>query len=100
MTTSIYTYTRHPGGPEFEDRTLALELFTGKGRSRAYPTTDELLAFGHKVCGVSRPQAAIDRIAAAMREVLAQARGDARIAPALLESMSRAWQPGLAHARV
>lgn len=99
VTTSIYTYTRYPGGPELEDRTLALKLFSGKGRSRAYPTTDELLAFGHKVCGVARPQPVIDRIAAAMREVLAQARSDARIAPALLESMARAWRPGLAHAR-
>ena len=38
VTTSIYTYTRYPGGPELEDRTLALKLLVGKGRTRAYPT--------------------------------------------------------------
>jgi serine/threonine-protein kinase HipA len=98
VTTSIYTYTRYPGGPELEDRTLALKLLVGKGRTRAYPTTQELLAFGHKVCGVTKPQAVIDRIAAAMHDTMVQARGDSRIPHDLRESMARAWETGMAHA--
>ena len=38
VTTSIYRYTRYEGGPELEDRTLALKLFAGKHGSKAYPT--------------------------------------------------------------
>jgi serine/threonine-protein kinase HipA len=98
VTTSIYTYSRYPGGPELEDRTLALKLFVGKGRTRAYPTTPELLAFGKTICGVAKPQPVVDRIAAAMHDALEHARGDARIPGALRESMARAWQPGLAYA--
>ena len=37
VTTSIYKYTRYGGGPEVEDRTLALKLFKGKNESRTYP---------------------------------------------------------------
>ncbi len=98
VTTSIYTYTRYPGGPELEDRTLALKLFAGKNGSRAYPTTDELLAFGRKVCGVTRPQVVIDRIAAAMYDTLAAARGDARIARDLHGKLEQTWDVGMAHA--
>lgn len=98
VTTSIYKYTRYAGGPELEDRTLALKLFAGKGQGRAYPGTAELLRFGQRICGVSQPQAVLDRIAAAMRATLAEARGDDRIAKPLLASMAEAWQPGLGHA--
>ena len=43
VTTSIYPYARYPGGPELEDRTLALKFFAGRHGSRAYPSTGELL---------------------------------------------------------
>ena len=39
VTTSIYTYARSPAAPSLEDRTLALKLFAGKGRTKAHPTT-------------------------------------------------------------
>ena len=44
VTTAIYRYTQYAGGPELEDRTLALKLFAGKHATKAYPTTEELLA--------------------------------------------------------
>ena len=53
VTTSIYAYTRYPGGPELEDRTLALKLFAGKHSTKTYPTTKVLHDFGRRVGGVS-----------------------------------------------
>lgn len=98
VTTSIYRYTRWAGGPELEDRTLALKLFAGRHQSRAYPTTDELLRFGREVCEVARPAEVIERLADAMAGMLRQARTDTRIPPGLLSRMEDAWQAGLAHA--
>ncbi|MDB5861791.1 MAG: hipA1 [Ramlibacter sp.] len=98
VTTSVYRYTRYEGGPELEDRTLALKLFAGKHHTRAYPETGELLAFGRKVCEVSQPAEVLRRIAAAMDEVLAEARGDGRIPGELLGKMASAWADGMAHA--
>lgn len=49
VTTAVYTYTRYPGGPELEDRTLALKLLAGRNRTKAYPTRDELLEFGRRI---------------------------------------------------
>lgn len=46
VTTSIYRYRRYDGGPELEDRTLALKLFAGRHQTRAYPATEELIRFG------------------------------------------------------
>jgi serine/threonine-protein kinase HipA len=40
VTTSIYKYTQYQDGPELEDRTLALKLFSGKHQTKAYPTPD------------------------------------------------------------
>lgn len=95
VTTSIYKYTRYPGGPELEDRTLALKVFAGKGQSKAYPTTDELLHFGQRVCGVRQPREVLQRIAAAMRSALAAAGRDERIPKSLRTAMSEAWTSGL-----
>jgi serine/threonine-protein kinase HipA len=50
VTTSIYRYRRYDGGPELEDRTLALKLFAGRHQTKAYPTTEELIHFGRKIC--------------------------------------------------
>lgn len=98
VTTSIYRYER-PGGFEDVDRTLALKWRAGKRGSKAYPGTDELLAFGREVCGVARPEPVIERIADSMAETLADARHDARIPASLLASMAEQWALGMAHAR-
>ncbi len=99
VTTAIYRYTRYEGGPELEDRTLALKLFAGKGHTRAYPTTEELLQFGSKVCGVAKPALVLERIAEGMRKALHQARGDQRIPKDLLAKMRDTWADGMIHAR-
>jgi len=98
VTTSIYHYTQYAGGPPLEDRTLALKLFAGKGRTRTYPTTEELLVFGEKVCGVRDPKQFLQRIADGMGEAMAEAETDTRISPALLAKMRDAWVPGMAYA--
>ena len=97
VTTTIYRYTRYAGGPELEDRTLALKLFAGRHQSRAYPTTDELVAFGRRVCEVSDPGEVLQRIAVAMDDVLRKAARDARIPKELLRQMRVAWREGMAH---
>lgn len=99
VTTSIYKYTKYPGGPELEDHTLALKLLAGKHQTRAYPTPDELLDFGRRICGVSQPAQMIAKIAQGMRETLEQARQDDRVPAPLLAQMQTAWESGLAYAR-
>jgi serine/threonine-protein kinase HipA len=99
VTTAIYRYTQSPGGPELEDRTLALKLFAGRHRTKSYPTTDELVEFGRRVCGVTQPALVLGRIADAMGRTLEDAKQDARVPPALLASMALAWEQGLAYAR-
>lgn len=99
VTTSIYKYTQSPGGPELEDRTLALKLFAGKHQTKAYPTTEELVDFGRRVCGAAQPADVIARIADAMGKTLDEAKGDARVTAALWEQMAQAWEEGRAHAR-
>jgi serine/threonine-protein kinase HipA len=98
VTTAIYRYTRYEGGPELEDRTLALKLFAGKGHTKAYPTTEELLLFGSKVCGVAKPALVLARIAEGMRKTLYQAGSDQRIPKGLLEKMRDTWADGMTYA--
>lgn len=100
VTTTLYRYTQSPGGPELEDRTLALKLFAGKHQTKAYPATDELEDFGRRVCGVAQPAAVLSRIAEAMRKTLTEAKGDSRIPPVLLDKIAQAWEGGLAYARI
>lgn len=97
VTTTVYTYER-PGGFEDIDRTLALKWRHGRHSSRAYPTTDALVRFGREVCGVAQPRQVIERIADAMAETLAEARGDGRITAGLLEKIGPQWADGQAHA--
>ncbi|MDP2795783.1 MAG: type II toxin-antitoxin system HipA family toxin [Sulfurisoma sp.] len=99
VTTAIYRYTRYDGGPELEDRTLALRLFR-KSHSKAYPLPDELLHFGRAVCGVEHAGVALQRIAQAMSEVLKHARKDERIPRQTLEEMRGVWENGLAYGLV
>jgi serine/threonine-protein kinase HipA len=94
VTTSIYTYTRYAGGPELEDRTLALKLFAGKHHTKAYPTKEELENFGHRVCGVTKPARTLERIAQAMHSTMDKAKGDPRVPKALQEQMALAWEAG------
>ena len=98
VTTVIYRYQRYQGGPDLEDRTMALKLFAGKGQTRTYPLTPELLRFGREVCGVARPETVLSRIAQGMASVLADATTDTRIPPATLASMREAWATGMDHA--
>lgn len=95
VTTSIYKYTQYPGGPELEDHTLALKLWAGKHQTKTYPTTEELLEFGRRICGVPRPAAVLERIAEGMRKTLDDAKSDARVKPALWRQMAQAWELGL-----
>ena len=97
VTTSIYRYTQYPGGPELEDRTLALKLFAGRRETKAYPTKESLMEFGHRICGVAHPEQVLQKIAAAMHETLQAAKGDDRVPPSLLGSMREAWSIGMAH---
>jgi serine/threonine-protein kinase HipA len=99
VTTTIYRYTRYEGGPELEDKTMALKLLRGRHQSRAYPTSEALMAFGRRLCGVAKPEAMVQNIAQAMSETLAQAKHDERIPPPLRSAISTAWEAGLEHAR-
>lgn len=98
VTTSIYRYTQYQGGPELEDRTLALKLFAGRHQTKAYPTTDELLDFGRRVCGVSQPARIVAAIAQAMQQTLDDAKGDDRVPAALRSQMGEAWAQGMRYA--
>lgn len=97
VTTSIYRDTRYEGGPELEDRTLALKLFAGRHETRAYPTTEELLRFGSAICGVAKPAFVLARISDAMTRTLNEAAGDYRIPKELLSAMTAAWHGGIAY---
>ena len=99
VTTALYRYTRYEGGPELEDRTLALKLFAGKGQTKAYPTTEELLHFGSRICGVAKPERVLTRIAEGMQKALRAASGDPRIPKDLLQKMRDLWTDGMAYAR-
>jgi serine/threonine-protein kinase HipA len=99
VTTSIYTYTQYAGGPELEDRTLALKLFAGKHHTKAYPTKEKLEDFGRRVCGVSQPAHALERIAQAMHNTMEKAKGDPRVPQALRTQMARAWESGYGYVK-
>lgn len=98
VTTAVYPYTRFEGDFEQTDRTMALKLFYGKGHTKAYPTTEELIRFGTEVCRVVRPGPVLQRIATAMQETLVEAKGDSRIPAALLANMTSFWEVGMAYA--
>jgi serine/threonine-protein kinase HipA len=99
VTTSIYRYQQYVGGPDLEDRSLALKLFAGRGQTKAYPTTPELLRFGRDICGVNRPEHVLRRIAEAMAETLREAVSDERIPNALVADMRAVWEGGMMHGR-
>ena len=99
VTTRIYRYQRSPGGPELEDHTLALRLWSGKTqRSKAYPLAEELQRFGREVCGVRDPQTPLERIAAVMVDTLRVAGSDPRIPAGLLALLRPVWENGIRYA--
>ncbi|MDR2241126.1 MAG: type II toxin-antitoxin system HipA family toxin [Zoogloeaceae bacterium] len=95
VTTAIYRYARYSGGPTLEDRTMALKLFSGKHQTRTYPTEDELLTFGSKVCEVSNPREVLQRIRGGMREAMQEARRDERIPGTLREEIGKVWDEAM-----
>lgn len=97
LTTSIYRYERISGGADLEDKTLALKLHRGD-RTKAYPVTADLLRFARDVCGVTRPQEVLERLADSMSATLMEARHDERIPKDLLPQMAEAWGTGLQYA--
>ena len=99
VTTSIYTYTQYAGGPELQDRTLALKLFAGKNQTRAYPSKKELEDFGQRVCGVSQAARTLERIAQAMQDTMKKTTGDTRVPDALRTKMAEAWEWGYGYAK-
>ena len=99
VTTSIYKYTQSPGGPQLEDRTLALKLFSGKHQTKAYPTTDQLVDFGRRICGVAQPAHVLERIAQAMHLTIEEAKEDSRVPKELWVQMNQAWTSGYTYAK-
>ena len=71
-----------------------MKLFSGEHQTKAYPTHDELCDFGRRICGVSQPALVLQKIAQAMRDTLAIAKGDPRIPAPLLTKMQAAWELG------
>ena len=67
-------------------------------RDRAYPTREELIDFGRRVCGVSQPARTLQAIAEAMRVTLEAAQNDDRVPAELLAKMRPVWVEGLAYA--
>ena len=100
VTTSIYRYTQYAGGPELEDRTLALKLFAGRHQTRAYPSVKDLIDFGARICLVSKPMRVLERIADAMSDTLHAAHTDERVPQALLTQMKDAWGIGMTKTRL
>lgn len=76
---------------------MALKLFAGKGHTRTYPTTPELLRFGKDVRRVAAPHSVLARIAQAMDQTLAEARTDERIPPVTRAAMAETWAGGLSY---
>ena len=99
VTTSIYRYSRYEGGLAFEDRTMALKLFSGKRETKTYPVTEELMRFGKEVCGVARPGEILSAIGQAMSETLVTAGKDVRVPPSMLADLARTWAGGQDYAR-
>ena len=99
VTTSIYTYTQYAGGPELQDRTLALKLFAGKNQTRAYPSKKELEDFGQRVCGITQPARTLERMAQAMHDTMKKTAGDERVPEFLRTKMAEAWEWGYGYVK-
>lgn len=96
VTTAIYKYQTVIGAEPQEDHTLALKLFKG-AKSKRYPVLDDLLRFGSRVCGVTRPIEVLQRIGTGMTQAMTEAKNDPRIPVALREQMADKWARGWAY---
>jgi serine/threonine-protein kinase HipA len=92
VTTVVYPQPDPRGGMAFFDRSMALRLFR-RDRHRRYPGRPALLEFGRKVCGLARPELAIERIAEAVRDTMGEAL--ARVPEPLRSAMAEAWRDGI-----
>ena len=64
-----------------------------------YATTEELVDFGRRICGVAQPTRVLARIAQAMTKTMAEAKRDSRVPKELWAQMNQAWTTGYAYAR-
>jgi serine/threonine-protein kinase HipA len=92
VTTVVYPQSDPRGGMAFFDRSMALRLFR-RDRHRRYPGRPALLEFGRKVCGLARPELAIERIAEAVSDTLGE--DLARVPEPLRSAMAEAWRDGI-----
>lgn len=94
VTTTIYPYERGDG-VRVTDRTMALKLHRGKGK-KAYPSREELLHFGARVCMVRDPALVIERVRASMVDVITQYAGDERLPADMVQSLRQEWMASVA----
>jgi serine/threonine-protein kinase HipA len=94
LTTTIYPYERS-NGALITDRTMALKLFR-RGGNRSYPSRESLEAFGRDVCFTRDPGSAIERIRAAMVDVMAQHKGDERLPEPMRAGLMTEWIDSIA----
>ena len=87
VTTTVYSIPHPKTGATKVDRTLALNL----NKTKSYPMTEDLLAFGEKVCLVRNPLEIVERIKAG-KKVACKNQAD-RINPAFLKSIKNEWEP-------
>lgn len=92
VTTTIYTYPSPKTGESLVDRTMALKLMK-RDKNQRYPVRSEMIEFGRKVCGVARPEQAIDRIATAVRTTMGEELR--RVPDSIRGDMAAAWSEGL-----
>lgn len=85
VTTSLYGATNPRTYITKYDRTLALSL----RKSKSYPGLSALLAFGRDHCGVTQPQAVIERIADSLSTTLKENRD--RIPDELWQGLNNEW---------
>lgn len=93
VTTSVYSYPSQKTGESITDRTMALKLLRGPKSTTRYPARDEMIQFGRTVCGIDRPQDAIERIVAAVSDTIG--RELLRVHEVIRASMANAWNEGL-----
>jgi len=93
VTTTIYPYERS-NGVRVTDRTMALKLRRGKGK-KDYPMLDELIEFGERVCLVKNPASVVERLRAAMNDVLAEHAKDERMPSKMLHALGQEWRDSM-----
>ncbi len=93
VTTTIYPYERS-NGVRVTDRTMALKLRRGRGKKN-YPMLEELIEFGQSVCLVKNAVSVVERLRAAMNDVLTEHAKDDRMPAKMLEALSQEWRTSM-----